>query len=501
MTDYYSKPLFIFDMANNHQGNLEHGLRIIREVHEACKGFDFNFGFKFQYRDLDTFIHPEYKGRQDIKYVKRFSETRISGEDYLKMKQEAEKLGFISVCTPFDENSVALIEKHGFNILKVASCSFTDWPLLERISKSDKPIIASTAGANLDDIDKVVSFFEHRNKNISLMHCVAEYPTADKNLQLNQIDLLRTRYAKVPVGYSTHESPDNTTSVKIAIAKGARILEKHVGIKTDTISLNAYSATPAHVKLWLASAKEAYTMCGVVGERYKFLEAELKDLSGLRRGVFTKADIKKGDKIDASKVFYAIPTVDGQITANEMSKYNEYSATKDISANRPVMINETSKLEIREKIYQIVTEVKKLIKASNVVVPNKIDFEISYQYGLDKFEKFGGTIINFINRDYCKKLIISLPGQTHPEQYHKLKEETFNIIYGKVLMKLDGVEKEYGPGDSVLVEKGVRHEFSTKTGAVIEEISSTHYKEDSYYTDPSIAQTKSRKTYLTYWIE
>ncbi len=102
MTDIYSKPLFIFDMANNHQGDAEHGLRIICEVHEACRGFDFNFAFKFQYRDLDTFIHPDYKGRQDIKYVKRFSETRLSRDDHRKMKNEAEHLGFITVCTPFD---------------------------------------------------------------------------------------------------------------------------------------------------------------------------------------------------------------------------------------------------------------------------------------------------------------------------------------------------------------------------------------------------------------
>ena len=62
-------PLFAFDMSNNHLGRLDHGLRIIREVREASRGFDFHFAFKFQYRHLDTFIHPDYQGRSDIKYV------------------------------------------------------------------------------------------------------------------------------------------------------------------------------------------------------------------------------------------------------------------------------------------------------------------------------------------------------------------------------------------------------------------------------------------------
>ena len=57
-----------------------------------------------------------------------------------------------------------------------------------------KPIIASVAGVALEDIDKVVSFFQHREKDLTLLHCVAEYPTANANLQLNQIDLLRERY-------------------------------------------------------------------------------------------------------------------------------------------------------------------------------------------------------------------------------------------------------------------------------------------------------------------
>ncbi len=64
------------------------------------------------------------------------------------------------------------------------------------------------------------------------MHCVGEYPTSKKNLELNQIDVLRQRYPEVPIGYSTHEDPNNFDAIKIAIGKGAAVFERHVGVKT-----------------------------------------------------------------------------------------------------------------------------------------------------------------------------------------------------------------------------------------------------------------------------
>ena len=64
------------------------------------------------------------------------------------------------------------------------------------------------------------------------MHCVGEYPTQDENLQLNQITELKTRYPGIPIGFSTHENPENYNSIFIAIGKGAMIFEKHVSLET-----------------------------------------------------------------------------------------------------------------------------------------------------------------------------------------------------------------------------------------------------------------------------
>ena len=133
--------LFVFDIANNHMGDAEHGIKIINDLRKATAVFDFPCAVKFQYRDLDTFIHPNYKDRFEFKYVKRFQETRLSDAELFRLKQEVNNIGFISMCTPFDEKSVDKIINFDFDIIKVASCSFTDWPLLEKIAETDKPII------------------------------------------------------------------------------------------------------------------------------------------------------------------------------------------------------------------------------------------------------------------------------------------------------------------------------------------------------------------------
>jgi quercetin dioxygenase-like cupin family protein len=109
-------------------------------------------------------------------------------------------------------------------------------------------------------------------------------------------------------------------------------------------------------------------------------------------------------------------------------------------------------------------------------------------------------MLTIVNRDYCKKLLISLPGQKHPEQFHKQKEETFHVLYGSIELELDGQVRTCIPGDVITIEPETRHAFLSKDGAVIEEISSTHYKDDSFYTDEKIATNKNRKTLLSHWM-
>ncbi len=78
------KDLFVLDIANNHQGYIDHGLRIIDEHSKVVKKKGVRAGFKFQFRNLKTFIHKDF-GKSEIKHIKRFNETKISDNDYQKL--------------------------------------------------------------------------------------------------------------------------------------------------------------------------------------------------------------------------------------------------------------------------------------------------------------------------------------------------------------------------------------------------------------------------------
>ena len=488
-------------MANNHMGDIAHGFKVISDFGAVCRKFpEFKFAFKLQYRELDTFIHPSMRGRDDIKYIKRFSETKLTRENFDQLVSKIREEGFLAMATPFDNDSITTIVEQKLDILKIASCSFTDWPLLEEAVTANLPIIASTAGAELSDIDKVVSFLAHRNKAFAIMHCVGEYPTADEKLHISQINLLQQRYPGVRIGFSTHEDPSNTDIVKMAVAKGATIFEKHVGVETEKYALNAYSASPLQIQAWLEAARYAFTVCGVGDQRLPENTAEKASLRSLRRGVFLRHDVKAGATITNDDVYFAFPPEEGQFTANDWSKYAQFTSSSRISKDAALTPSNAKRMDTRDTIWKIAQKVSNLIKESKITVPGGIDLEISHHYGSDKFDQVGLTMFTVVNRGYCKKLLVSLPGQQHPEQYHNKKEETFHVLHGEVHISLNGEKRVCVPGEVINVEPGVRHAFVSPTGSVIEEISSTHYKDDSYYTDESIMNNKMRKTHLTYWM-
>jgi N-acetylneuraminate synthase len=120
---------------------------------------------------------------------------------------------------------------------------------------------------------------------------------------------------------------------------------------------------------------------------------------------------------------------------------------------------------------------------------------------MENFRQTGAVLINCVNREYCKKLIVQLPAQRHPSHYHNRKEETFQVLYGVLHLEVDGHHRMLQPGDTALILPGVWHSFSTKSGVVVEEISTTHHNDDTVYADPDINRKtrQQRKTVVDHW--
>lgn len=213
--------LFVLEMTNNHLGQLQRGLEIIRQHSRIVRFNNIRAAIKLQFRDLDSFIHRKFRSRTDIRYIRRVTETKLSKEEYAVLIDAIRKSGCIPMATPFDEKSVDWCVEFGLPIIKIASADSTDWLLLEKIAKTRKPVIVSVGGTSQKDLDDMVMFFENRNIPLAINHCIAAYPHDDAECELNQIDYLRNRYPGHIMGYSSHEHSDWDTSIGIAYAKGA----------------------------------------------------------------------------------------------------------------------------------------------------------------------------------------------------------------------------------------------------------------------------------------
>jgi N-acetylneuraminate synthase len=492
------QPLFVFEMANNHQGRLDHGLKIVAAMAEIARKHGVRAAVKLQYRDLDTFIHPEYREREGVKHVRRFLETRLAPDQFKVLVEATRSSGLLTMVTPFDEASVCQCQEHNVDILKVASCSATDWPLLEAISRARKPVVVSTGGVTLPNIDSVVSFFQHRSVELAVLHCVGLYPVPPAQLSLSFIDRLARRYTGVPVGYSGHEEPGNLTASAIAVAQGAVILERHVGIATDTVALNAYSSSPEQTDRWVGAVCEARAMCGQ--EEKSITPAETESLRSLMRGTYVARPLAKGERIRREDVFFAMPCADGQTTAGEFGAYRAaFTATRDYRQREP--LHEQAATDLSLVVRHAIHQARGMLAEARIVLEENPSIELSHHYGLERFQAVGALIVNVVNREYCKKLVIVLPGQRHPNHRHERKEETFQLLSGDLDLQINDVSVPMSLGKKVLIERGSWHAFSSLGGAIFEEVSTTHYRGDSYYQDPAIAQMDpmKRKTVLEGW--
>ena len=171
--------LFVLEMANNHLGSVERGLKIIQEFAQIVRFNNVRASIKLQFRDVENFIHKDFQGRSDLRYVKKTLDTRLTDEQYATLVKAIRQAGCIATATPFDERSVELCVELGLPMLKVASSDMNDWLLLEKIAKTKKPVVVSTGGSSLKDMDDIVTFFANRNIPLAINHCVSIYPAED----------------------------------------------------------------------------------------------------------------------------------------------------------------------------------------------------------------------------------------------------------------------------------------------------------------------------------
>ena len=141
---------------------------------------------------------------------------------------------------------------------------------------------------------------------------------------------------------------------------------------------------------------------------------------------------------------------------------------------------------------------------TGVIIDKNSKLEISHHYGIKDFYRYGICMLTIVNTTYCKKLIFMFNKQKHPAQFHKKKQETFFILFGKIKLVITKKNKVKFTsiliaGDIVTLSQYDIHEFQcvSKNGSVIEELSTTSINNDSFYLDNKINKNNSRKSFIS----
>ena len=335
--------LFVLEMANNHWGSVDRGLKIIRDHGTIARFNNVKAAIKLQFRDVEEFIHPDFKGSGEMRYIKKTEDTKLSKADFTKLLEEIRNVGCIPMATPFDEASVDLCVEFDLPIIKVASSDMNDWVLLEKIALTRKPVIVSTGGASEKDLDDVVHFFEKRDISLALNHCVSLYPSEDSELELDQIDYLKRRYPNHIIGLSTHEFHDWKSSMMISYGKGARSWERHIDIEHEGVPVSSYCSLPQQCDEWFKAFHKSAEMCGGRSESKRIISRrEIEYLDALVRGAYARRDLDAGyvlTKEGFEKDFYlAIPLKKGQLSCREVM--NGEILVSPIKANAALSITD-----------------------------------------------------------------------------------------------------------------------------------------------------------------
>src|SRR5919201_3944951 len=215
------------EIGCNHQGSLEKALELVR-VAKQC-GVD---AVKFQKRDNRVlFTQAYYDSPYDNEnsfgptYGAHREALELEPNEWIELKQVAREEEVALIAAPFDFPSADFLAELDIDAFKFASGDLLNVPLIRHVASFGKPLLISTGGGTLSDIDRAVEAASAVNSQLAVLHCTASYPAEVEDLHLRVITTLRERYPELVIGFSDHHN--GIAMSLVAYMLGARVLEKH----------------------------------------------------------------------------------------------------------------------------------------------------------------------------------------------------------------------------------------------------------------------------------
>jgi sialic acid synthase len=239
----------IAEIGHNHQGSLEKAMELFKSAKECGVN-----AVKLQKRHNRTLYTRELYGApydSENSFGATYGEHREALEfgrhEYVELQRYAASLGLTMFATAFDIESADFLANLDMPAYKIASGDLTNTPLLRHVAAIGKPMIVSTGGANLEDVQRAYDTIMAINPRLCLLQCTASYPAEPDVMNLRAISTFRTRFPNIVVGLSDHQN--GIALSPVAYVLGARVIEKHFTLSRAMKGTDhAFSVEPAGMR-------------------------------------------------------------------------------------------------------------------------------------------------------------------------------------------------------------------------------------------------------------
>jgi sialic acid synthase SpsE len=289
--------LVVAEIGNNHEGNFGVAKELVHKAAECGA-----HAVKFQ-----TFRTEHYVSHSDVARFARLKSFELTYPQFEELADLARQLGLLFLSTPFDLKSADFLEKI-VDGLKIASGDNNFYPLLERVAGARKPLIVSTGLSDEAQVGRTIECVRRQRpllEDVAFLHCVAAYPVPEDQANLRSIAHIASRFG-VRVGYSDHTL--GIDAAVVAVALGARILEKHFTLDHNYSAFRDHqiSADPGELKELIARVARAERYLGTQGKAVQ--PAEAPGVPAIRRSIVAGRDLPAGHRIESGDLTWIRPS-------------------------------------------------------------------------------------------------------------------------------------------------------------------------------------------------
>jgi len=300
----------IAEIGHNHQGSVEQAKAMLTMAKDC--GAD---AVKVQKRSNRTLYTREFFEQaydNEFSFGPTYGEHRdaleLDRDDYVELQRYAREIGITFFATPFDFESADFLAELDVPAYKLASADLLNTPLLRHVASFGKPMLISTGGATLEDVDRALDAVRPLNEQLCILQCTAAYPCETEDLHLRVITTLRERYPDFVIGLSDHQN--GISMALVAYMLGARVIEKHFTLNhawkgTD----HAFSLMPEGLRKLVRDLQRVPAALGDGVKRP--LPVEAKPLEKMGKKLVAARDLELGHVLTADDIAIKSPADGG----------------------------------------------------------------------------------------------------------------------------------------------------------------------------------------------